>query len=357
MISRCHVWPPLLALLLLFYSPLYAREKTDVVVMRNGDRLTCEIKGLDLGVLYISLDYVDGTISVDWSKVAQLESTQLFIVKDENGGVYTGALRTVNGSASSPVTIQVAEPARKAVELGAKRVVIMGQTSESFWQRFNGETNLGIIFSKGNDSTQFNVGSETEYLRERWLAHAYYNGSVAASSGATASTRNQVDFDSLRLLHRNNYFYAGLASFLQSSVQSIDLQTTLGAGIGRYLRNTNHSRISLIGGLAWQDTDYDRRIVSTGRQNLAAAVIATDVRFFQFSKMNLRVTSTLFPAISAGDLGRVRFKTNASYYIELTRDLSWTFSFYGNWDNRPPAGVSGSDYGTSSGLSWTYGYK
>ena len=31
------------------------------------------------------LDYVDGTISVDWSKVARLESSQLFIVKEENG--------------------------------------------------------------------------------------------------------------------------------------------------------------------------------------------------------------------------------------------------------------------------------
>ena len=30
---------------------------------------------------------------------------------------------------------------------------------------------------------------------------------------------------------------------------------------------------------------------------------------------------------------------------------------YGNWDNRPPANFSGSDYGSSSGLSWTFGIK
>ena len=58
----------LLCSLLILSSPLLAREKSDVLVMRNGDRLTCEIKRLDSGVLYVRLDYVLGTISVNWSK-------------------------------------------------------------------------------------------------------------------------------------------------------------------------------------------------------------------------------------------------------------------------------------------------
>jgi hypothetical protein len=30
-------------------------------------------------------DYIDGTASVDWSKVARLESNQIFIVKTQDG--------------------------------------------------------------------------------------------------------------------------------------------------------------------------------------------------------------------------------------------------------------------------------
>jgi hypothetical protein len=30
------------------------------------------------------------------------------------------------------------------------------------------------------------------------------------------------------------------------------------------------------------------------------------------------------------------------------------YFFYGNWSNQPPQGFSGSEYGVSSGLSWTY---
>ena len=39
---------------LLLSLPLFAREKTDVIVMKNGDHLTCEIRGLSAGVLSVS---------------------------------------------------------------------------------------------------------------------------------------------------------------------------------------------------------------------------------------------------------------------------------------------------------------
>src|SRR5215471_12573041 len=64
-----------------------AGDKTDVVVMKNGDRFTCEIKGLSSGALNISLAYALGTISVEWSQVVHLESRRAFILKSENGSL------------------------------------------------------------------------------------------------------------------------------------------------------------------------------------------------------------------------------------------------------------------------------
>jgi len=76
--------------------PLFARQKTDLLVMKNGDRITCEVKSLNGGVLSIALDYVDGTVSVDWSKVAHLESGQLFVVLSQDGSSHEGTLGTAN---------------------------------------------------------------------------------------------------------------------------------------------------------------------------------------------------------------------------------------------------------------------
>src|SRR5271170_6218441 len=92
----------------LLAMPAFARDSTDVVVMKNGDRLTGEIKGLDAGVLYMSMEYILGTSSVQWSKVARLESTQLFLVKTEDGSVYTGTLNTTDTPGGRPLEITVA---------------------------------------------------------------------------------------------------------------------------------------------------------------------------------------------------------------------------------------------------------
>jgi hypothetical protein len=340
---------------LLLAAPLFARDKTDVIVMKNGDRMTCQIKGLDAGVLYVSFDYIDGTASVDWSKVARLESKQLFIVKTQDGSMYSGSLTTPETADNRPVKLQVLETPEKEVAVDRSEVVQMVQTSENFWQRFSGEIAWGIIYSKGNQSTQYNLGSQTIYFRERWNAKANLSSTLSSSSGVNASTRNSLDLSALRLLPWNNWFYSGIGTFLQSSEQGINLQSTLGAGIGRYLKNTNRATVSVLGGGAWQQTNYQPSIVPLGSQNLASALILADVRLFRFSKTNLSATAKLLPALS--EPGRFRFDANASYYVKLFRNLSWDLSFYGNWDSRPPPTFSGSDYGTSSGLSWTFGLK
>jgi len=341
-----------LGYVLLLVTVLSARESTDVIVMKNGDHLTGEIKGLNAGVLYVDMKYILGTSSVQWSEVAQLESKQLFLVKTEDGSVYTGTLNTVNNPGGRPVEISVAEASGNQVVVDRSRIVEMDMTSEKFFKRFNGSINSGIIYSKGNQSTQYNLGSQLTYPRERWAAGLSYNSSLSASTGASASTRNQLDVDVYRLLRWNNWFYEGLGTFLQSSEQGIIRQGTYGGGVGRLLKNSNSARISVLAGFAGQNTDYSQ---NAGPQSLAAGLIATNLQFFRFNKTNGSLTAALLPAIS--EPGRVKFNLNATYYIKFTGNLAWNVSFYGNWDNRPPYGLSGSDYGSSSGLSWTFGNR
>jgi len=339
----------------LLAAPLFAREKSDVIVMNNGDRLTCEIKGLDSGVLYVKFDYILGTISVQWSKVHHLESGQLFMVMTESGLVYTGTLSSPDAPGDRPMKIEVAVDPETKVAIDRTQVVKMEQTSENFLQRFNGDVDFGVSYSKGNQATQFSLNSDVQYPRERWSAELSYSSTLADSTGNTAATRNQITYSGQHLLPWNNWYYKGLGIFLQSSTQDIDLQTTLGGGIGRYLKNTNNAQIALLGGLAWQNTAYHATTQPLGTQNVAAAVVAANVRLFRFNKTNLSISAIVLPAISQP--GRAFFDTNASYYIKLFSNLTWNISFYGNWDTRPPANFSGSDYGTSSGLGWTFGNR
>lgn len=345
----------ILCFTLLFTVPLFAREKSDVIVMNNGDRLTGEIKGLDSGVLFVKFDYMDGTSSIQWSKVNHLESKQLFMVKTEDGSVYTGTLHTAEGLAGRPMQIQILESAGQAEEVAQSQIVKVYQTADGFWRRLNGDVNSGIMYSKGNQTTQYNVSSSVEYPGERWAAGANMSSSFASSSGDSVLTRNSLGINALRLLRWNNWYYSGTSSFLQSSTQDIRLQTNLSGGIGRYFKNTNHAQISLLAGFGWQNTSYSQPTNSRASPNIAAAVVTTELKFFRFDKTNLDVTATVFPALSQP--GRVFVNTNMTYFVRLYRHLTWNVSFYGNWDNQPPSHFSGSDYGTTSGLGWKFGNR
>jgi hypothetical protein len=345
----------LLWLALFLAAPLLAREKSDVLVMKNGDRITCEVKGLAADTLYIGVDYILGTSSLEWSKVDHIESKQLFIVKTQDGVVYSGTLSTSEPLGGRPMRIQILEPSNNKVEVEKTQIIKMDETSSTPWQRLNGDIGLGVIYSKGNQSTQYNFSSSINYPRERWSASAAYVSTLSSSTGTSPSTRNDINFNVERLLRWNNWYYTGLGDFLQSSAQGIQLQTSIGGGIGRYLVNDNRSTVTLFGGLVWQRINYQQMIVPSMTQNAAAALIGSEVKLFRFNKTNLSISASILPALT--ESGRVHFNLNTSYYVKLWSNLTWNITFYGNWDNQPPPTFSDSDYGTSSGLSWKFGNR
>jgi hypothetical protein len=58
-------------------SPAFAREKSDVVWLVNGDRITGEIKRLEHGVLRLGTDSL-GTVNIEWDDIKTIESDHEF---------------------------------------------------------------------------------------------------------------------------------------------------------------------------------------------------------------------------------------------------------------------------------------
>ncbi len=334
----------------------FARAKTDIVVMKNGDRFTCEVKRFQGGVLQVEFDYVDGTVSIDWRKVARLESTALFLVQLTDGSLYSGTVITTETLAGAPLKIEVQQDhAQKSLPIEESEVVRMTQTSESFLQRFNGGITLGALYSKGNSATQYNIGSDLGYQEVLWGSRLKYNSNLSSSTGATTATRNQVDWTAYRLMRWRSYYYGASAAFLQSSVQGIQSQKNVAIGVGRYLKNTSRVRFMAFAGVGWQRTKYVPSRTTLQAQDLGMAMLTLNLEAFSFKKTRLDLTGTAVPALT--DRGRIFYRTNLAYYLKLFGKVDWNFSFYGNWDTRPPPTFQGSDYGSSTGLSWTFGNR
>jgi len=146
----------ILASIVVSSRPLVARDSTDVIVLNNGDRLTCKIERLESGVLYVGVDYVNGDLSIDWRKVPRIESKQLFIVKTQDGSVFTGTLKTaVKLNAEQPTELEITQKAgaEKPGSIEISQIVDVRQTAENSLNRWRGNISAGSAYSKGNNAT------------------------------------------------------------------------------------------------------------------------------------------------------------------------------------------------------------
>jgi hypothetical protein len=88
---------------------------------------------LDSDTLAIGLDYAAGTISINWGKVDHIESKQLFLVKTQDGVVYSGSLSTPTTPGARPTKIEVVKAATGKVELDKTHVIHIEETDLTFW--------------------------------------------------------------------------------------------------------------------------------------------------------------------------------------------------------------------------------
>ena len=82
----------LLILLMVLFSHTAWAQKTDIVYLKNGDRITGEVKNLSRGKLELSTDHM-GTVFIEWDKIQQLISNTGQSIELTDGQRYYGWVR------------------------------------------------------------------------------------------------------------------------------------------------------------------------------------------------------------------------------------------------------------------------
>src|SRR5688572_9101335 len=80
-----------LALVVAILSGRVDAQKTDSVWIRNGDRITGEVKSMARALLKYSTDDL-GTISIEWNNVVRISSRATFEVRVSSGEKHYGTL-------------------------------------------------------------------------------------------------------------------------------------------------------------------------------------------------------------------------------------------------------------------------
>lgn len=340
--SRNYVRPLALIVLLVTGTAL---AKTDVVIFKNGDRLTGEVKSLDRGHMRFKTDATD-TISIEWDEVAYLSSDHNIQVETLLGARYLGTL--VRSEERFNVIVETNEG---PIKLNNTQVVKMTPIEEKGLSRLDGAVTFGYNFAKADESTQMNVGVDVEIRSEIRILSLKFDATLTDSTSNEPNQRESLALDFKRLL-RDRWFWSSGISFDRNDELGIDMRSSLSGGGGRILRQTDHSAIILEGGLKGTREDLAG---STADEETIEAYGMVSWDWFRFDTPELDLSTSLEVIPNLSDTGRVRGELDIELKWEMIEDLFWQLSYYNSYDSDPAtAGAEKNDYGIITSLGYKF---
>jgi len=335
---------PIGILAVAFITPAAARDKSDIIVLKNGNEVNGEIRNLERGMLTFRTDSM-GTVAVKWEDVERITSTYLFTVEDTSGHRYVGSLQP----AVQPRRVHVVGP-KPVSDLHHISIVGIHELEGSLWNRFSGAIELGYTFTKASARTQFNVSSDLAYRSEILESSVSYDSLLSHSHGEKDVERNVLTLRAGRQIGRKWLLFA-LGKFEHNLELELDKRKSVLIGPGYNVHRSNRSSILLAGGVSYTRERYlDRSGVNTAE---GAVGIQTD--FFKLYTPKVDLTSTFYVIPNLTTSSRVRAEFSSKLRLEIFSDFFVNFSFYDSYDSKPPSETaSKNDYGFVTGVSYSF---
>lgn len=331
-------------------SPVAAKANEALLVMKNGDRMTGELKKMENGFLYFKADYMADTVQLDWNRVEQLESKDTFSVVLSNGTRETGVIHK-SCEATEMAQGFLVQAAGVSTSARNNDVVAIAPVKNTFLHQLTGSINYGFDFTGGSNSTQSTFSGDATYRSERWAGKLEGSSVFSRQNGSRNSGRNTVDAYYYNY-RGENWFVAGTAGFLTSFQQDLSARTTLGAGVGMDLIRGSTESLQLIGGALFYNETYSPASGARSDKGSDAQMLMQYTKY-AFTKFQITVQAGAFPSLTT-QLGRVRLGIQSNLKRDLGKNVNLLFSVYENYDSRPPVAVGKNDFGTSTSIGWTF---
>ena len=346
--------------------------RADTIVMENGDRLSGTIVSSDGKQLTLKADYAgtitvngsdvaQGTITVQWSAVRQVISSEPLYVATPQGPTVSGMVTTDAGDLV--VTPQTGAPQRIAL---ANAAAVRSQAAETAYERtlhpgileqWQTTAALGFALARGNSRTTnlnlaFNAGRTT--LHDKLTAYAtsvYASSGLTVAPGVTAGvTANQITGGSLYQHDlRDDAFAYGSADFVYNELQFLNLRSILGLGAGYHVIRQPKTAFDLFAG-----GNYTRESYSTGILRNAAAATVGDTFTRQWNTTTLNEMFEFYPQI--GPAGPYRFALNMTLATKIRAWFGWQSTVGDIYISDPIPGTVANDFIFSTGFNVTFNH-
>ena len=321
-------------------------QKTDVVLLTNGDRVTGEVKQLLRAKLKLDTDPM-GVVSISWQDVQHVTSDELFEIELSSGERYLGVVQpsTRDGYITLDLDAGPAEVRRDAI-------VRLTPIKESFWSRFDGSVDLGVSYLQQNHQFDYTLGAKVKYVEANYSVTLDVNSLLRFQDSVSNTNRQDATLSYARSFGEEGWFWTALGAVESNAELSLDARGTVGAGIGSFFIETNRFRFA-----TWAGAGYIReRYVDQSAGNAGAGIVELLFEFFTEAERDTDISASFYTLPVFTQAGRVRLEGNAVAKQELFKDFFFKFRIFGSYDSQPPTAgeTNKSDFGVTTSLGWTF---
>lgn len=319
----------LLAVAGLFSAVSAAQTHADTVWMKNGDRLSGELRQLDAKTLTLHTPY--GEMVLPWQQVQRVESEAALPLE------HPADLTT---AASDTQTVD-ADPFPTAVSVRLARPWV----PRAVWL---GSLDLGFNYKTASTrNADYAATLDTEVRHASWRHNIYANYLRKIDNDRTSTHLFNGNLASDRFL-THQFFWQGRARYKWDQIEEVSRQTALGMGPGYQFWDNEHGALSLSGLLGRLRYDYD--------DGYADAFYAGSLRwdykryFLEGNRLELYTTGEFTRSLN----GRSNLNLDAvvGMRYRMTDWLSWFLSYSRNQIKGGREDLNEKRISTGLGVTW-----
>jgi hypothetical protein len=316
----------------------------DAILLTNGDRLKGEVKGLEYAKLTFKTDAAS-TIYIKWDRVVEIVAPEYFEVETTAGVRYYGSIGA--GTRPGLLTLRLGD---QVIELSLEFVVRIRPLKQRFWDRLDGSVSLGASFTSSSGIGQGSLSASVTTRRPKFNFSTTLDSTITIQPNEPEQTRFVFGLSYQRLL-RGRWFAIVNGKFEQNTELGIRLRSSVGAGGGRFVLQTNRTVMYWTGGLM---VNRELPIEGDRKDNIEAFVGGT-YSFFTYDtpKTNLSTSFGVLPSLTTS--GRVRTDLDVNVSREILKDFTVGTTVYYSYDSRPPTeDAKKHDVGFTLTVGWTF---
>jgi putative salt-induced outer membrane protein YdiY len=301
----------------------------DTVKLKNGDVLTGTIIKKETDQLVLKTSYA-GEISIAWSEISTLDSTERVKVVLADKSSFTGVIKQTEPGRAKVVLSSL----NTSADIDLKDLTYINPSAEVSGEgvAWSGYANVGGAMTQGNsETTVLNANAEAiaRTKENRYTVGAVINRADNKGTDTVSNSRGYMKYD--HFLSKKWYVYAN-TTLENDKFRDINLRTSAGVGSGYQIYEQPDLNLSVEGGVNYINVDYDQAAdegYASGRWALKydQLLLGNNVKFFHQHEL-------LF---GLEDLGNTLLFTKTGLRVPIAKNLNASTQLNVDYNNRPVA--------------------